>query len=67
MGNTWQPIETAKADRKLKVLYFPPKEDSYGRNLLNTYYEITTNPDPFPRKATHWILLPKPPKVIEAK
>ncbi len=58
----WQPIETAKSDGKSKVLYFPPKEDMEGRNLLGTYYMVSTNPDPVPRKATHFLLLPAPPE-----
>ena len=56
----WRPIETAKSDGKLKVLYFPPQEDGEGRVLLNTYYKIDTSPDPIPRKATLWTPLYPP-------
>ncbi len=60
--SAWQKIETAKADGNWKVLYFPPEADSWGVVKLGVYYKVATNPDPIPRKATHYLPLPAPPE-----
>jgi hypothetical protein len=58
----WQPIETAPK-REMLILYFPPvtgsahpSNDKAGRIDLDLY------PVHYPRKPTHWMPLPDPPK-----
>ena len=58
----WQSISMAKSDGKSKVLYFPPQKNSCGQVLLGIYYKVDTNPNPIPRKATHFLSLPAPPE-----
>ena len=58
----WEPIEKAKPDGKMKVLYFPPLANKRGERTHSTHYTVDKYPDPFPRKATYFILLPDPPE-----
>ncbi len=52
----WKPIETAP--QREVLLYYPPE---YGRNAKEEWVTIN-HPGITPRKATHWMPLPEPPR-----
>lgn len=53
----WQPVETAP--KGLILLYFPPTD---GRMKMGAMIQIDHYPVTYPRKPTHWMPLPEPPK-----
>lgn len=53
----WQPIETAP--NGTLILYFPRIN---GRNALEWMVKVDYHPVHYPRKPTHWMPLPSPPK-----
>ena len=55
----WRPIETLKS-RDEVILYYPPLYNSTGRCTHGKWVKIGRNNAP--RKATHWMPLPEPPK-----
>jgi hypothetical protein len=57
----WQPIETAPEGREL-LLYFPVTKNSKGRLTLPEMICTDRMPVGYPRKPTHWMPLPEPPK-----
>jgi hypothetical protein len=55
----WKPIETAPTG--MHILYFPA-EGTDRRNGLAAMIRVDFYPVTYPRKPTHWMPLPEPPR-----
>lgn len=62
-ANGWLPIETAT--RGYLMLYEP--EHKVGRNTLSARVVIEHWPTHYPRQATHWQYVPRPPVATPAE
>ena len=53
----WKPIESAP--NGIHILFFP---ETTGRNAHRAMIKVDSYPVTYPRKPSHWMPLPEPPK-----
>jgi hypothetical protein len=60
----WQPIETAPTG-KLLILFYPETVTGWQKSVQPEMIRVDHHPVGHPRKPTHWLPLPKPPKQVK--
>lgn len=59
MTNGWKPIESCP-EGTMAIRYEPEQRNRHGQ--ISNHARIVISDGRYPRKATHWMPLPKPPQ-----